>query len=75
MTEINIYYIFFHFKIIPFLPNIAKLRLICLQNKSGFNKLGLIAYISVINHTGSFKLAVLEFFFLSFGHAMQHVGS
>ena len=45
-----------------FLPNVAKLRLIYLQNKSGFNKLGFIIYISVIDHTGSFKVALLELF-------------
>ena len=34
----------------------ARLKLICLQNKSGFNKLGLIIYISITDHTGSFQL-------------------
>ena len=29
-----------------FLPNIAKLRLICLQNKPGLNKVGLMIYIN-----------------------------
>lgn len=45
-------------KTTPFLPKIAKLRLIYLQNKSSFNKLGLIICINptriVINHISSF---------------------
>ena len=48
--------IFFSLKLPSFLQNIAKIRLICLQNKSGFKKLALMIYTSVIDHIDSFKV-------------------
>lgn len=50
-------------KVPSYLPNIAKLKLLCQQIKHDFNKLGSITYISVIGHISSFKLAVMEFFY------------
>ena len=56
--------IFFLSKITLFLLNIAKLRLIYFQSKSGFSKCGLINYVSVMkiatDHLGSFNLPLLK---------------
>lgn len=57
---------FFSLKSLSFLPKIAKLRLICLQNKFSFIKLGLIVFIGsawiAAHHVGSFKSLLLELF-------------
>ena len=49
-------------KVPSYLPNTAKLKLLCQQIKHDFNKLGPITYVSAIGHISSFKLAVMEFF-------------
>lgn len=65
----------FLFKIIPFFPKIAKARLICLQNKPNFNKLGLfVGWPFTSSHRGKHAVSVSEVKMLSLRMGLPPAG-